>query len=180
MRPLALSGMTPPVDTVQVPVATSAEQGPGGSPVPSSPGSTPVSAVEGASPVGTEDFSLRFAPRHYRRWTPAAVTASALGGIAYLADFSIGATIGVEHGTVNAVGGVLIAAVLIFVSSFPLAYYAARYNVDLDLITRGSGFGYKGSIITNLIFVSFTFILFATEGAIMAQGLKVGLGVPLQ
>lgn len=139
----------------------------------------PASAVEGASPVGTEDFSLRFAPRHYRKWTPAAVAASALGGIAYLADFSIGATIGVEHGTVNAIGGVLIAALLIFVSSFPLAYYAARYNVDLDLITRGSGFGYKGSIITNLIFVSFTFILFATEGAIMAQGLKVGLGMPL-
>ncbi|WP_222121400.1 purine-cytosine permease family protein [Corynebacterium glyciniphilum] len=132
-----------------------------------------------ASPVGTEDFSLRFAPRHYRRWTPAAVAASALGGIAYLADFSIGAAIGVEHGTTNAVGGILIAALLIFISSFPLAYYAARYNVDLDLITRGSGFGYKGSIITNLIFVSFTFILFATEGAIMAQGLKVGLGIPL-
>jgi purine-cytosine permease-like protein len=138
-----------------------------------------ASAVDGASPVGTEDFSLRFAPRHYRKWGPAAVAASALGGIAYLADFSIGATIGVQHGTVNAIGGVLIAAVLIFVSSFPLAYYAARYNVDLDLITRGSGFGYKGSIITNLIFVSFTFILFATEGAIMAQGLKVGLNVPL-
>jgi purine-cytosine permease-like protein len=135
--------------------------------------------VVGSSPVGTEDFSLRFAPRHYRRWTPAAVAASALGGIAYLADFSIGATIGVSHGTTNAIGGILIAAVLIFVSSFPLAYYAARYNLDLDLITRGSGFGYKGSIITNVIFVTFTFILFATEGSIMAQALKLGLGVPL-
>jgi len=30
--------------------------------------------------------------------------------------------------------------VIIFVTGFPLAYYAARYN-DLDLITRGSGFG---------------------------------------
>lgn len=132
-----------------------------------------------AAVKSAEDFSLRFAPRHYRRWTPAVVASSALGGIAYLADFSIGATIGVQHGTANAVGGILIAAVLIFISSFPLAYYAARYNVDLDLITRGSGFGYMGSIITNLIFVSFTFILFATEGAIMAQGLKLGLDLPL-
>ena len=107
------------------------------------------------------------------------VAGSALGGIAYLADFSIGAAIGVQHGTANAIGGILIAAVLIFISSFPLAYYAARYNVDLDLITRGSGFGYMGSILTNLIFVSFTFILFATEGAIMAQGLKVGFNLPL-
>ena len=36
----------------------------------------------------------------------------------------------------------MIAAVIIFVTGFPLAYYAARYNIDLDLITRGSGFGY--------------------------------------
>lgn len=87
---------------------------------------------------GGEDFSLRFAPRHYRKWTPLVVASSALGGIAYLADFSIGATIGVTHGTGNAIGGILIAALLIFISSFPLAYYAARYNLDLDLITRGA------------------------------------------
>lgn len=132
-----------------------------------------------AAMKSAEDYSLRFAPRSYRKWTPAVVAGSALGGIAYLADFSIGAAIGVQHGTINAIGGILIAAVLIFISSFPLAYYAARYNVDLDLITRGSGFGYLGSILTNLIFVSFTFILFATEGAIMAQGLRLGFGLPL-
>lgn len=126
-----------------------------------------------------EDFTLRFAPRSYRRWTPGVVAGSALGGIAYLADFSIGAGIGIQHGTTNAIGGILIAAALIFLSSFPLAYYAARYNLDLDLITRGSGFGYYGSVLTNVIFATFTFIFFALEGAIMAQGLRVGLGVPL-
>ena len=146
-------------------------------PTRSSSADVPVTAEN--TTKGGEDFSLRFAPRHYRKWTPAVVASSALGGIAYLADFSIGATIGVTHGTGNAIGGILIAAVLIFISSFPLAYYAARYNVDMDLITRGAGFGYLGSILTNLIFVSFTFILFATEGAIMAQGLKVGFGLPL-
>ncbi|MCT1462969.1 purine-cytosine permease family protein [Corynebacterium sanguinis] len=126
-----------------------------------------------------DDFPLRFAPRSYRRWTPAAVAGSALGGMAYLADFSIGAGIGIAHGTTNAIGGILIAAVLIFVSSFPLAVYAAKFNLDLDLITRGSGFGYYGSVVTNIIFASFTFIFFALEGAIMAQGLRLGLGVPL-
>lgn len=126
-----------------------------------------------------DDYPLRFAPRSYRQWAPAAVAGSALGGMAYLADFSIGAGIGVAHGTMNAIGGILIAAVLIFVSSFPLAVYAAKFNLDLDLITRGSGFGYYGSVVTNLIFASFTFIFFATEGSIMAQGLKLGLGVPL-
>ena len=125
-----------------------------------------------------EDYTLRFAPRSYRRWTPGVVATSALGGIAYLADFSIGANIGMAYGTTNALLGILVAAVIIFTTGLPLAYYAARYNIDLDLITRGSGFGYYGSVVTNVIFATFTFIFFALEGSIMAQGLELILGIP--
>ncbi|MFF8940478.1 purine-cytosine permease family protein [Streptomyces paradoxus] len=126
-----------------------------------------------------EDYTLRFAPRSYRRWSPMVVATTALGGIAYMADFSIGAGIGLAHGTGNALLAIAVAAVVIFVTGFPLAYYGARYNIDLDLITRGSGFGYFGSVLTSVIFASFTFIFFALEGSIMAQGLKLGLGLPL-
>ena len=104
---------------------------------------------------------------------------TALGGIAYLADFAIGANIGISYGTTNALWGILVFAVVIFLTGIPLAYYAARYNLDLDLITRGSGFGYYGSVVTNVIFATFTFIFFALEGSIMAQGLELGLGIPL-
>ncbi|RDH76964.1 hypothetical protein DVS77_19265 [Mycolicibacterium moriokaense] len=126
-----------------------------------------------------EDYTLRFAPRSYRKWSTGVVGISALGGIAYLADFAIGANIGISYGTTNALWGIAIFAVVIFLTGFPLAYYAARYNMDLDLITRGSGFGYYGSVVTNVIMATFTFIFFALEGSIMAQGLKLGLGIPL-
>ncbi|WP_427893377.1 purine-cytosine permease family protein [Kribbella sp. GL6] len=126
-----------------------------------------------------EDYTLRFAPRSYRKWSTGVVAVSALGGIAYLADFAIGANIGISYGTTNALWGIAIFAVVIFATGLPLAYYAARYNIDLDLITRGSGFGYYGSVVTNVIFASFTFIFFALEGSIMAQGLYLGLHVPL-
>jgi purine-cytosine permease-like protein len=126
-----------------------------------------------------EDYTLRFAPRSYRRWSTGVVAISALGGIAYLADFAIGANIGIAYGTGNALLGIAIFTVVIFLTGFPLAYYAARYNVDLDLITRGSGFGYYGSVVSNVIFATFTFIFFALEGSIMAQGLKLGLHIPL-
>ncbi|MEU7436053.1 allantoin permease [Streptomyces sioyaensis] len=142
------------------------------------PPQTEVSADEAVNET-LEDYTLRFAPRSYRRWTPMVVATTALGGIAYMADFSIGAGIGLTHGTANALTAILVAAVVIFVTGFPLAYYAARYNIDLDLITRGSGFGYYGSVLTSVIFASFTFIFFALEGSIMAQGLKLGLGLPL-
>jgi len=127
----------------------------------------------------TEDYTSRYAPRHYRRWGPASVATTALGGMAYLADFAIGAGIGIAHGTLNALVAIVVAAVLIFVTAMPLAYYSARYNLDLDLVTRGAGFGYYGSVITGVIFASYTFIFFALEGSIMAQGLRLGLHIPL-
>ncbi|SDN17174.1 purine-cytosine permease family protein [Actinacidiphila guanduensis] len=139
----------------------------------------PGSGTEQVTKETLEDYTLRFAPRSYRRWTPMVVATTALGGIAYMADFSIGAGIGLAHGTGNALLAIAVAAVVIFVTGFPLAYYGARYNIDLDLITRGSGFGYYGSVLTSVIFASFTFIFFALEGSIMAQGLKLGLGLPL-
>jgi hypothetical protein len=99
---------------------------------------------------------------------------SALGGIAYLADFAIGANVGISYGTTNALWGIAIFAVVIILTGFPVACYSPRYNIDLDLVTRGSGFGYYGSVVTNVIFATFTFIFFALEGSITAQGLKLG------
>ena len=132
-----------------------------------------------ASKETMEDYTLRFAPRSYRKWSTGVVGISALGGIAYLADFAIGANIGISYGTTNALWGILIFAIVILATGFPVAYYSARYNIDLDLVTRGSGFGYYGSVVTNVIFATFTFIFFALEGSIMAQGLQLGLGIPL-
>ncbi|WP_254359501.1 purine-cytosine permease family protein [Microbacterium hominis] len=126
-----------------------------------------------------EDYAFRYVPRSFRRWSALSVGGTALGSIAFLADFSIGASIGLHHGTSNAVLGILLASVIIFLVGFPVAYYAARYNLDLDLIARGSGFGYYGSIITTVVFAGFTCIFFALEGAIMAQGLEAAVGIPL-
>ncbi|MDT7654683.1 MAG: hypothetical protein QOI36_6089 [Pseudonocardiales bacterium] len=143
-------------------------------------GPTATGDVAGTAAKETlEDYTLRFAPRSYRKWSSGVVAVSALGGIAYLADFSIGANIGISYGTTNALWGILVFAVVIFATGFPLAFYAARYNLDLDLITRGSGFGYYGSVVTNVVFATFTFIFFALEGSIMAQGLQLGLNIPL-
>jgi len=126
-----------------------------------------------------EDYSLRYAPSTFRRWSEYVVATAALGGIAYLADFAIGASIAITYGFTNALVSVLVAAVVIFLTSVPIAYYSARYSIDMDLLTRGAGFGYLGSTITSLIYASFTFIFFALEGSIMAQAINTGFGIPL-
>jgi Purine-cytosine permease and related proteins len=126
-----------------------------------------------------EDYSLRYAPSTFRRWSEYAVATTALGGIAYLADFAIGGSIFVTHGFSNAVWAILIAAAVIFVTGIPIAYYSAKYNIDMDLLTRGAGFGYLGSTLTSLIYASFTFIFFSLEGSIMAQAINLYFGLPL-
>lgn len=126
-----------------------------------------------------EDYSLRYAPKSFRRWSEWTVANTAIGGIAYLADFSIGGSIAITHGAVDAILSVLVAAVVIFLTGIPIAYYSARHNIDMDLLTRAAGFGYLGSTITSIVYASFTFIFFALEGSIMAQAFNTGFHLPL-
>jgi purine-cytosine permease-like protein len=131
-----------------------------------------------ANPV-FEDYSLRYAPKSFRTWSQYAVFSAALGGIAYLADQAIGGSLAVQFGFENAFWGIIAAAVIIFLTGIPIAYYCAKYNLDVDLLTRGAGFGYLGSTITSVIYASFTFIFFALEGSIMAQAFNLYFGIPL-
>jgi purine-cytosine permease-like protein len=126
-----------------------------------------------------EDYSLRYAPKSFRKWSEFTVASTALGGIAYLADFAIGASIAITHGFADAIAAVVVAAVVIFLTSIPIAYYSAKYSIDMDLLTRAAGFGYLGSTITSVVYASFTFIFFALEGSIMAQAFNLGVGLPL-
>ncbi|MEV4598632.1 hypothetical protein AB0K15_14610 [Amycolatopsis sp. NPDC049253] len=126
-----------------------------------------------------EDYSLRFAAHSFRRWSPLVVATTALGGIAYLADFAIGASIVLSYGFTSGVLAILAAAVVIFVTGVPIARACATYGVDMDLLTRGAGFGYFGSTLTSLVYASFTVIFFSLEGSIMGQAFELALGIPL-
>jgi signal transduction histidine kinase/CheY-like chemotaxis protein len=126
-----------------------------------------------------EDYALRFTAKGARRWSPWRVANTALGAMSFLALEAIGGAITLNYGFTNALWAILVAGALIFASGLPIAYYAAKYGVDMDLLTRGAGFGYLGSTITSLIYASFTFIFFALEAAIMAMALELCFGLPL-
>jgi purine-cytosine permease-like protein len=151
---------------------------PPGAPQPPGPGPRRHYARLAAD-ESREDFSLRYAPHAYRRWSPTMVASTALGGIAYLADFAIGASIVFTYGFTSGLASILCAATLIFLTGIPIARACATYGLDMDLITRGAGFGYFGSTLTSLIYASFTFIFFALEGSIMAQAMHEVTGLPL-
>src|SRR5882724_8370545 len=126
-----------------------------------------------------EDYALRFTAKKARRWSSARVAKTAIGAISFLALEAIGGSITINYGFANASAAILVVSAIIFLTSLPIAYYACRDGVDIDLLTRGAGFGYIGSTITSLIYASFTFLFFAIEAAIMAQALELCFGLPL-
>jgi len=126
-----------------------------------------------------EDYALRFTPRTFRKWSEFRVANTAFGAISFLALEAIGGSVTVSYGFTNALWAILFVGVIIFLASLPISYYAAKFGVDMDLLTRGAGFGYLGSTITSLIYASFTFIFFALEAAIMALALQLYFKIPV-
>ena len=125
-----------------------------------------------------EDYALRFTAKSARRWSAARVANTALGAISFLALEAIGGTITLNYGATNATAAILVVSVIIFCCGLPIAYHAAKCGIDIDLLTRGAGFGYIGSTITSLIYASFTFIFFAIEAVILASALEMCFGIP--
>lgn len=125
-----------------------------------------------------EDYALRFTPQRFRKWSEWRVANTAFGAASFLILEALGATLLVQYGFTNAALAILATGLIIFLAGLPISVYAARHGVDMDLLTRGAGFGYIGSTITSLIYASFTFIFFALEAAVMAYALELALGIP--
>ncbi|MCK9689247.1 ATP-binding protein [Scleromatobacter humisilvae] len=125
-----------------------------------------------------EDYALRYTPQSFRKWSELRVANTAFGAASFLVLEAVGATLLVQDGFVNAFWAILATGLIIALAGWPIAVYAARHGLDMDLLTRGAGFGYLGSTITSLIYASFTFIFFALEAAVMAYALDLAFDIP--
>jgi signal transduction histidine kinase/CheY-like chemotaxis protein/purine-cytosine permease-like protein len=126
-----------------------------------------------------EDYALRYTPRHFRKWSELRVANTALGATSFLVLEAIGGAIALNYGFSNAAWAILVVGLIIFLTGLPISYYAAKYGLDMDLLTRGAGFGYLGSTLTSLVYASFTFIFFALEAAILALAIRMATDWPL-
>ena len=96
-----------------------------------------------------EDYALRYTPRHFRKWSEARVANTAFGATSFLALEAIGGAIALSYGFSNALWAILVVGLITFLTGLPISYYAAKYGLDMDLLTRGAGFGYLGSTLTD-------------------------------
>ena len=88
-----------------------------------------------------EDYALRYTPQRFRKWSEWRVANTAFGAASFLILEAVGATLLVQYGFMNAFWAILTTGLIIFLAGLPISVYAARYGVDMDLLTRGAGFG---------------------------------------
>ena len=87
-----------------------------------------------------EDYALGYTPHSFRKWSIFRVSNTALGPISFLVLEVIGATLAINYGFVNASWAIIAVSIIIFLTSLPISFYAAKYGLDMDLLTRGGGF----------------------------------------
>ena len=126
-----------------------------------------------------EDYALRYTATGARKFSTGRIANTAFGATSFLALEAIGGSMTLQYGTVNAIVAIFAVGLLIALVSAPIAYFAVRHGVDIDLLTRAAGFGYIGSTVTSLIYATFTFIFFAIEASIFAGMLRTVFGLPL-
>lgn len=131
-----------------------------------------------ASDESREDYALRHMARSARFSTPEQGFLAASGACSFLALEAIGGALALGFGPANLFAGLLLAGITIFLVGLPVCLRAARTGLDIDLLTRGTGFGYLGSVLTSVFYAGFTVFFFAIEASILASCLMATLGLP--
>jgi purine-cytosine permease-like protein len=117
-----------------------------------------------------EDYALRKVPAHWKR--PALSFAMSLSGLTSSVFFlALGGQLTLTFGFPSAMAAFAVGTVLGWLGSSVIARVTAMTGLDLDLITRGSGFGFLGSAVTSLIYAVNWMMYAAIEAAYLGAAL---------
>lgn len=116
-----------------------------------------------------EDYALQVVPDSFRQWSWLSLVGVMLAGTTAMFYFVLGASFVQQYGTINVVIGMTITAIFVGTVGFILSMIASETGLDMDLITSGSGFGFRGAGFTALIYALAYVIYFAIEGSIIAS-----------
>lgn len=132
--------------------------------------------TETARRVGTartamEDYALRQVPATWS-WPWPSVVSAILGAGTAMFFLAFGGQLAGQFGTINTLIACVYAFLFQGVLSYVIIRQSSRNGLDIDLLSRGTGFGFMGSAITSIIYwVNFLFY-FATEGDIMGHAVS--------
>lgn len=115
-----------------------------------------------------EDFALEKVPEHGKDMSWISLTNVTLGVATALVFMQMGSLMALGFGSINALLALIYATVVAGILGIGISYLAAKSGLNVNLMSRGGGFGFVGASITSFIY-ALNFIMYcAIEGAIMA------------
>jgi purine-cytosine permease-like protein len=124
-----------------------------------------------------EDYALQVVPDSYRRWGWLSLFSIVLGASTAMLFFAWGSDLMQAYGAKDLILGMVISTLFIGTVGFILTTISAKTGLDIDLITSGAGFGYKGAGFTSLIYACSMIFYFAMESSIIASAIHAALPV---
>src|SRR5690554_2642203 len=115
----------------------------------------------------SDDYSLERVPRKDRNMGWLSVTNIVFGIATAIFYFQMGSVMALQFGAINAIISAVYAVIVAGVLGTFIAYLSAKSGMNVNLLSRGGGFGYKGASLTSLIYATNFIMYCALEGLIL-------------
>lgn len=113
------------------------------------------------------DHSLSKVPYNERKMGWLSITNITFGIATAIFYFQIGSVMALQFGAINALISAAYAIIVAGVMGTVIVYLSARSGMNVNLMSRGGGFGYIGASLTSLIYASNFIMYCALEGMIL-------------
>ncbi|GIN73592.1 allantoin permease [Bacillus sp. J14TS2] len=120
-------------------------------------------------PEMNDDFSLESVPRSQRNMGWISITNITFGIATAIFYFQMGSVMALQFGAMNAIISALYAIIVAGILGTFIAYLSAKSGMNVNLMSRGGGFGYIGASLTSFIYATNFIMYCALEGMILVS-----------
>lgn len=115
----------------------------------------------------SDDYSLDRVPRDKRNMGWLSITNITFGIATAIFYFQMGSVMALQFGAINAIISAVYAIIVAGILGTFIAYLSAKSGMNVNLISRGGGFGYIGASLTSFIYATNFIMYCALEGMIL-------------
>ena len=101
-----------------------------------------------------KDYSLEKVPRNQRNMGWLSITNITLGIATAIFYFQMGSIMAFQFGALNAIISSVYAIIVAGVLGTFIAYLSAKSGMNVNLLSRGGGFGYIGASLTSFLYAT--------------------------
>lgn len=125
--------------------------------------------------ANTDDYSLDRVPRSERKMGWLSITNITFGIATAIFYFQMGSVMALQFGAINALISSAYAIVVAGILGSFIAYFSAKSGMNVNLMSRGGGFGYIGASLTSFIYATNFIMYCAFEGLILVAAIHTFL-----